>query len=849
MKSLITSLLGANRPKVIAVFATTREDVELGVRHAQTSDTGLPVWAWCAEDLGADADPVPGCERFISGKAATRFPRDMRKVWPALSIVAWTGKPGPVSLKLLPATYPPFRLVVFNEAGGFFAPVPARVAGHAARRLRDGIAAKAQLLSEWSTGGVQWLASRSWDAVQKTFWLLVHGALGVSRAGQWLFWRLVHAALWCLRAVRRCCILVCALLNWVKELLFAGLALLARPLAPLSRSLVQRVRRNARSPLTLSAPASTVYPEATMPNRGWPRRAVVNAAVSSDVDFIVLRRRGEQADAAPLIALARETGAFAVAKQTAWSAWRKSVVTKHPFRRLQPGEATEVFAPFSSLIVIRRTLLLRLGVPRALTYGGALMILFWKASAAGLRSLVVGHEGEVTDEPAMELEDAELALRLSVSPRLARLRPARPARYRGNVAWSPAHSRSFRGHPRVLVVSPYLPFPLSHGGAVRIYNLCRALAGRVDFILASFHESGETICYDELHQVFREVYIVDVDQKLTDPEIPKQVAEYRSVAMADLVRGLCLDHKVDLVQLEYTQMAEYRDHTGQVPVILVEHDITFTLYRQLADFNQLPETHAEFRRWREFERAALQCSNIVWTMSNDECAVALEHGAPRSHTRVIPNGVDIRRFKPEQKPAGPPVILFVGSFRHLPNLLAYESLRTLIMPAVWRECPDAVLHVIAGPAHEKAADLAGKTALLTRHRGIVIEGFVTDVRPAYRDADVVAVSLPLSAGTNIKLLEAMACGRAIVSTPSGCRGLDLTSGVELIVAHLDASFSDGIVTLLRDESLRAKIAAAARLTAERRFGWHAIAEDALESYTELTQSVRGSLAEHTQRSL
>jgi glycosyltransferase involved in cell wall biosynthesis len=375
---------------------------------------------------------------------------------------------------------------------------------------------------------------------------------------------------------------------------------------------------------------------------------------------------------------------------------------------------------------------------------------------------------------------------------------------------------------------------------VRIYNICRSLAGRVDFILACFREANETVCYDELHEVFREVHVVDVDEKHSDSAVPKQVAGYRNAAMSDLIRGLCLDRKVDVVQLEYTQMAEYRDDTGAVPVILVEHDITFTLYAQLADFNNKPQARKDFECWLEFERSALQCSSQVWTMSRDERSVALDHGAPRNATRVIPNGVDLERFTSVPKLPGPPTILFVGSFRHLPNLLAFEALRMSIMPAVWRECPDTVLHVIAGPNHQRVCELAGKKDLLAADPRIVLEGFVTDVRPAYRAADVVAVPLPLSAGTNIKLLEAMACGRAIVSTSSGCRGLDLTNGVELLVAELDASFPAAVVELLRNSDLRTRIARDARRAAELRFGWDTIAQDAMDAYAELTRDRAGA---------
>ena len=834
MKALIARLLGADRRKVIAVFAANREEAARAVAHAQTSGAGLPVCVWCAEDI-ASAGAIPGCDELRSGTSI----RDFKDVWPALSIVSWTGKPSSITLKLAALLRPPFRVVVFNEAGGFFAPAPAAVAKHASRRIRDRAVGGIRRTSELLIGAAQWAGARIWDAAQWAFWHFFHGALWTLRLIPRGFWLLWPALWWCVERVRDAGRVIWSL-AWragerLRDWMFILLGICAVPLAPLSRAAVKRTRRTRGHPVTAITGRGARTKEVTIPSRGWSRGAVLEAA-ESDADFVVLRKRGESACAQPLVEIALETGAFAVARQMAFSCWRKTVVTKHPFRKLQPGEVAEVLAPYSSLIVIRRSTLLELGVPKALTGGCALMLLFWKAAAAGLRTLVAGHGDPITDEPAMDLEDAEFAARLTVSTGLAALGAARPARFRGNLAWSPYHLRADRGNPRVLVVSPYLPFPLSHGGAVRIYNLCRSLKDRVDFTLACFHEANEKVCYDELHEVFREVYVVDVDEKRPDPSVPKQVAEYRNAAMADLIHHLCSNNQVDVVQLEYTQMAEYRKYAGAVPVILVEHDITFTLYSQLADFRKDEAARQEYERWRDFERDALQCSNGVWTMSEDECGVALDHRAPRHSTVVIPNGVDIDRFVPMPKREGPPTVLFVGSFRHLPNLLAYEELRSKIMPAVWRECPETVLHVIAGPQHEKAAESAGKTTLLAAHPKIVLEGFVSDVRPAYTSADVVAVPLPLSAGTNIKLLEAMACGRAIVSTQSGCRGLNLTSGDELIVTELDESFGQAIVTLLRDEGLRNRLAAEARRTAEARFGWNAIAEDAFGSYMQVTGS-------------
>lgn len=482
--------------------------MECAIRHARTSAASLPIWAWCAEESA----PVAGCERFTAGARAFRFANDLRRAWPALSIVAWTGKRGCIALKLLPLAFPPFRVVLFNEAEGFFAARPALIAGHLKWRMRDKVAAFFQLI----VGAFQLIHSLAFRAGERIADGFNWTCSLAFRAGQHIrdWFNLIRSLVW--RTVER----LFDAFNWIRESLFAVLAYFARWSAPLSYAAVGRVR-NGR-PVSMEESPDDDFLDVEIPNRGWPCRRVMAAATRSDAEFIVLRMRGERGSAESLIAIARETNAFAVAKQSAHAAWRKrAVVTKHPFRRLRENEVSEVLAPFSSLLVLRRKTLVRLGFPRAFTYGGALMILFWKSSAAGLRSLVVGHEGMVGDESAMALEDVELALCLSVSPSLAAIGPERPARFRGNVAWSPLHTKGFRGHPRVLVVSPYLPFPLSHGGAVRIYNLCRSLAGRVDFVLACFHEAGETVCYEELHEISREVYVVDADEKHSDPDVPK----------------------------------------------------------------------------------------------------------------------------------------------------------------------------------------------------------------------------------------------------------------------------------------------------------------------------------------
>jgi glycosyltransferase involved in cell wall biosynthesis len=753
MMSFISRLIGGDKPRVIAVLAATREDLEIGVAHARTANSDLPIRSWCVE-----------------GESSARaIRRELRRVWPALTIVAWTGRRHHTALTLIPFTIPPFRILIFNEARGFFPAHLAPVANHLRRRLRDRVRTVATRLA----GALHSFFFRSGERVRDAVHLVYSALLGILA-------------------------------------FFAGCTpALVRAAMPA----IDRPRVRAVEPA-----AGRTRAIVDISGRSWPRGPLL-AALRKNVDFIVLTS-SPNPDPERLIDAALSTNAFAVARQIAYSGWRPLVLNKHPFRKLQPGEVTRTFAPWSDVIVIRRDLLVSLGAPGAITTGAALMIVFWKAAAAGWKSFTLGHAEPVSQEPAMPLEDFEFVARLRLSGTLRALTPLRDEA-RGNIAFPPSLSKPLRGLPRVLVVSPYLPFPLSHGGAVRIYNLCRALSRQIDFILASFHEAGEEIRYPELQAVFREVYTVDIDEKHADSSVPRQIAEYRSSAMRALIQRLCSERNIDLIQLEYTQMAEYRDCVGHIPVLLVEHDITFTLYSQLAN--------PEAALWRDFESKALRRVNAVWTMSRHDRATALEHGAPSESTAVIPNGVDVHRYQPRSRETYGPSVLFVGSFRHLPNLLAYEALRETIMPLVWREIPECRLTVIAGPDHERAARMAGKALSLAGDSRVTIHGFVEDVRPAYRECDVVVVPLPVSAGTNIKVIEAMACGRAVISTPVGCVGLELTDGEELLVRQIGEDFAKAVVTLLRNREVREKIARRARCAAEERFDWNVIAQTALRS--------------------
>jgi glycosyltransferase involved in cell wall biosynthesis len=141
------------------------------------------------------------------------------------------------------------------------------------------------------------------------------------------------------------------------------------------------------------------------------------------------------------------------------------------------------------------------------------------------------------------------------------------------------------------------------------------------------------------------------------------------------------------------------------------------------------------------------------------------------------------------------------------------------------------LHIIAGVRHEYFLAHYGQRVKMNLNQpGVEVEGFVADVRPAYRRAAVVVAPLVASAGTNIKILEALAMGKAIVSTPAGVNGLDLTPGEDFVLVKTAAEMAQAIESLLEDRGRRNRIEAAARRRVERDYGWDGIARRQAEMY-------------------
>ena len=229
------------------------------------------------------------------------------------------------------------------------------------------------------------------------------------------------------------------------------------------------------------------------------------------------------------------------------------------------------------------------------------------------------------------------------------------------------------------------------------------------------------------------------------------------------------------------------------------------------------ELEKQAAKWRNFETNAWRRVDCVVTMSAKDRAMVTGAKA----VAVLPNGVDCERFQPSQAAPEPGRVLFIGSFAHLPNLLALE----FFLNEVWPLLRGAFrLHVIAGANAGYYLDYHRERVTVKLDQpGIELEGFVSDVREAYRRAEMVIAPLTASAGTNIKVLEAMAMGRVVVSTPAGLNGLDLAPGRDVLLAAGAEDFATEMLALASDPERRQRLEREACQTALR-FDWSVIAD-------------------------
>ncbi len=224
----------------------------------------------------------------------------------------------------------------------------------------------------------------------------------------------------------------------------------------------------------------------------------------------------------------------------------------------------------------------------------------------------------------------------------------------------------------------------------------------------------------------------------------------------------------------------------------------------------------EFRKMLRYERGAVRRFQHVIAVSEHDRSL-MEAWVEGSRITVVPTGVDLEQYRPDfSHPLVSPLVVFVGAMDWEPNVDAMEYFCEEIWPSVLVQAPAAKLRIVGRNPGDRVRKLASDSVEIT--------GRVSSVVEHLRDAATVVVPLRIGGGTRLKIYEAMAAGKAVVSTSVGAEGLDVRHGRDIILADDPRPFADAVLTLLRDQNLRQKYEHAAAARAAQ-YDWSVIGEN------------------------
>jgi sugar transferase (PEP-CTERM/EpsH1 system associated) len=391
---------------------------------------------------------------------------------------------------------------------------------------------------------------------------------------------------------------------------------------------------------------------------------------------------------------------------------------------------------------------------------------------------------------------------------------------------------------RILWLKTDLLLPLDKGGKLRTWHLMRHLAKRHEITYLAFadpkddprHVEGmgevarfvETVPRVEVQKASAR-FFARVAWHLADP-LPYAVGQYRSRAYRERAKQLLATRQFDLVVSDFLPPLVNLPDTLPCPSVLFTHNVESEIWRRHAENAKgaLKRSlyRTQYRRMLRFEGQALRRFDGLLAVSeaDRETFARLYPGIDLNGIHVVRTGVDTEYFSPAPSPSDSVELVFTGSMDWLPNEDGMLWFCQDILPLVKRDVPTVTLSIVGRaptPAIKKLAE----------HAGVRVTGRVDDVRPYMSNAAVFIVPLRIGGGTRLKIFEAMAMAKAVVSTTVGAEGLPVTHDRDILLADDPGSFARAVVRLLREVQERRQLETAARSHVARNFDWSAVARD------------------------
>ena len=399
---------------------------------------------------------------------------------------------------------------------------------------------------------------------------------------------------------------------------------------------------------------------------------------------------------------------------------------------------------------------------------------------------------------------------------------------------------------RILFITDFLPYPILGGASLRNFNVLQRIAATHQVWLVAFsntpqqaqalaHLEGfcEKVVTAESNEMKSALWHPLQYMKYALSGIPPEFRFYSSRRLEQEIKCLVAKIDFDIVQIDQVSMGLF---LKTIPANKHErtiwslHDIDYVKFSRI--IKREPRLARKVRLWinNQFVRSWLprhagkfaRCITV-----SDVDRRTLETANPILKVDVIPNGVDTESYKSLPLPTSKPALLFVGNMSYIPCIDAVMYFCHQIFPKIKQAVAKVDFWIVGKEPTPEVRKL--------EQEGIHITGTVEEVRPYYEQSTVCVVPLRAGGGTRLKILEAMALGRPVVTTSLGCEGLEVTDGQHLFIADTPDDFAKKTVRLIQDGELRRQITQRARDLVVNKYDWGAISRKLMRTYLEVAQ--------------
>lgn len=387
---------------------------------------------------------------------------------------------------------------------------------------------------------------------------------------------------------------------------------------------------------------------------------------------------------------------------------------------------------------------------------------------------------------------------------------------------------------RILWVKAGKLLPVDTGGKIRSYNLLRQLASRHETTLLSYYGGSRDAAYDTAivdefpgavavntgGATSRAATALDYLRRLPSAA-PYAIRKFASPHVAALIDQWTREERFDVVVCDFLAPSLNFGSRLFLPTALFQHNVESALWKRQATHQTNPVKKVAFslEAWKmlRYERATVRRFHHVIAVSEHDRTLMSEMTDP-SHLSVAPTGVDLAQYRSiAGQEASEPVVMFLGSMDWEANVDGVEYFYREIWPRVRSAVPGARFRIVGrrpGPRVRKLAE----------DSSIEVTGDVPSVVEHLREAAVFVVPLRIGGGTRLKIYEAMAAGRAVVSTSVGAEGLAVNNGEDIVIADDPNRFADAVSLLLLKKDRRRTLEGAAAVQAAR-FDWPVVVQE------------------------